>query len=143
MMFLPRLCEHCLNPACVASCHLARSTNAKTTVLCWSIKISAVAGVCISGCPYKRFITTGVQAKPRNARSASHVLKQANQPCALKLVVGRIRYLGVLLYDADKIEAAASVANEQDLYQAQLDCFLDPHDPAVIAEARKHGIPES
>src|SRR5690606_32453594 len=31
---------------------------------------------------------------------------------------------------------------EQDLYQAQLDIFLDPHDPEVIAEARRQGIPE-
>ena len=34
--------------------------------------------------------------------------------------VGRIRYLGVLLYDADGIERAASTENEQDLYEAQL-----------------------
>jgi nitrate reductase beta subunit len=54
--------------------------------------------------------------------------------------VGRIRYLGVLLYDADRIEAAASVENEKDLYPAQLDVFLDPHDPKVQAEARRQGI---
>lgn len=57
--------------------------------------------------------------------------------------VGRIRYLGVLLYDADRIEAAASAPNEQDLYQAQLDIFLDPYDPEVQKEARRQGIPES
>jgi nitrate reductase beta subunit len=57
--------------------------------------------------------------------------------------VGRIRYLGVLLYDADRIEAAASMKDEQDLYQAQLDLFLDPNDPAIIEEARKQGIPEA
>ena len=57
--------------------------------------------------------------------------------------VGRIRYLGVLLYDADKIEQAASVGNEQDLYQSQLDVFLDPNDPLVQAEALKQGIPQS
>jgi nitrate reductase beta subunit len=57
--------------------------------------------------------------------------------------VGRIRYLGVLLYDADRIEAAASTPDEQDLYQAQLDVFLDPSDPAVIAQARADGVPEA
>src|SRR5690606_34728388 len=56
--------------------------------------------------------------------------------------VGRIRYLGVMLYDADRIKEAAGTANEQDLYEAQLDLFLDPHDPAVIDEARRQGIPE-
>ena len=29
------------------------------------------------------------------------------------------------------------IANEKDLYQAQLDIFLDPNDPAVIAQALK------
>ena len=57
--------------------------------------------------------------------------------------VGRIRYLGVLLYDADKIAEAASVEHDRDLYEAQLGVFLDPHDPAVIAQARADGIPDN
>lgn len=57
--------------------------------------------------------------------------------------VGRIRYLGVLLYDADAIEKAASTENEKDLYQRQLDVFLDPNDPKVIEQALKDGIPQS
>jgi nitrate reductase beta subunit len=56
--------------------------------------------------------------------------------------VGRIRYLGVILYDADGIEAAAS-ADEKDLYERQLDVFLDPHDPKVIEQARADGVPEA
>jgi nitrate reductase beta subunit len=57
--------------------------------------------------------------------------------------VGRIRYLGVVLYDADRIQEAASVEDDKDLYQAQLDIFLNPHDPKVIEQARKDGIPEA
>ena len=38
---------------------------------------------------------------------------------------------------------AASTPNEQDLYEAQLGVFLDPNDPAVIAQARADGIPET
>jgi nitrate reductase beta subunit len=49
----------------------------------------------------------------------------------------------VVLYDADRIAEAASTENEKDLYQAQLDIFLNPHDPKVIAQARLDGIPES
>ncbi|MEO6016154.1 MAG: nitrate reductase subunit beta, partial [Polaromonas sp.] len=37
----------------------------------------------------------------------------------------------------------ASVEDDKDLYQAQLDIFLNPHDPKVIAQARKDGIPEA
>ncbi|TBL26520.1 nitrate reductase subunit beta, partial [Klebsiella oxytoca] len=56
--------------------------------------------------------------------------------------VGRIRYLGVLLYDADAIENAASTENEKDLYQRQLDVFLNPNDPKVIEQALKDGVPQ-
>jgi nitrate reductase beta subunit len=49
----------------------------------------------------------------------------------------------VLLYDADRIAAAASVADDKDLYAAQLGVFLDPSDPAVIEAARRDGVPEA
>lgn len=57
--------------------------------------------------------------------------------------VGRIRYIGVMLYDADKVKEAASVENEKDLYESQLTVFLDPNDPEVAAEAKKQGILKS
>jgi nitrate reductase beta subunit len=56
--------------------------------------------------------------------------------------VGRIRYLGVMLYDADRIEQAASVEQEDQLYRSQMDIFLDPSDPEVIAQARRDGVPD-
>ena len=48
-----------------------------------------------------------------------------------------MRYLGVLLYDADRVEEMASTENEQDLYEKQLELFLDPFDEAIIAQAEK------
>lgn len=69
---------------------------------------------------------------------------EAGQPTVCsETCVGRIRYLGVLLYDADRIQEAASVERDRDLYQAQLDIFLDPNDPDVIKQARIDGIPDS
>jgi nitrate reductase beta subunit len=50
--------------------------------------------------------------------------------------------MGLFLYDADAVLAAASVENEQDLYQAQLDVMLDPFDPGVVAAARADGMAE-
>ena len=55
--------------------------------------------------------------------------------------MGRIRYLGVLLYDADRIEEVASTPGEHELYEKQLEIFLDPNDPKVIEQAKKDGIP--
>jgi nitrate reductase beta subunit len=57
--------------------------------------------------------------------------------------VGRIRYLGVLLYDADRIAEVAATESETDLYQEQLSVFLDPNDPEVQKQAKKDGIPDS
>jgi nitrate reductase beta subunit len=48
----------------------------------------------------------------------------------------------VLLYDADRIQEAASVEHDRDLYHAQLGLVLDPNDPAVIAQARADGVPD-
>jgi len=48
-----------------------------------------------------------------------------------------------VLYDADRIEEAASVPSERDLYEAQLRIFMNPHDPAVIEQARADGIAEN
>jgi nitrate reductase beta subunit len=56
--------------------------------------------------------------------------------------VGRIRYLGVLLYDADKIQEAAS-APDDELIDRQLDLILDPFDEAVIKSAKENGVADS
>jgi nitrate reductase beta subunit len=56
--------------------------------------------------------------------------------------VGRIRYLGVLLYDASRIEEVASRPAEE-LVDAQRSLILDPNDPEVIAAACKNGVHES
>lgn len=56
--------------------------------------------------------------------------------------VGRIRYLGLVLYDADRVLEAASTPDEKDLLNAQLSVFLDPEDPEVRAQASRDGIPD-
>ena len=53
--------------------------------------------------------------------------------------VGRMRYLGVILYDADKTDAYAA-ADERDLVAKQREMILDPNDPAIIAEAARQGV---
>jgi nitrate reductase / nitrite oxidoreductase, beta subunit len=55
--------------------------------------------------------------------------------------VGRLRYIGLVLYDADRVLEAASTPDEHDLYEAQRSVFLDPNDPKVIAAAEQAGIP--
>ena len=56
--------------------------------------------------------------------------------------VGRIRYLGVILYDADRIQEVAS-SSDQDLIDSHMNILMDPFDPEVIASAKKNGIADS
>jgi nitrate reductase beta subunit len=45
-----------------------------------------------------------------------------------------------VLFDSDRIEEAASVADEHQLLDSHLDLFLDPEDPQVREQAARDGI---
>ncbi|MBN6335248.1 4Fe-4S dicluster domain-containing protein, partial [Escherichia coli] len=55
MMYLPRLCEHCLNPACVATCPSGAIYKREEDgiVLIDQDKCRGWR-MCITGCPYKK-----------------------------------------------------------------------------------------
>lgn len=144
MMYLPRLCEHCLNPTCVASCPSGSIYKREEDgiVLVDQDKCRGWR-MCISGCPYKKIYFNWKSGKAEKCTFCYPRIESGLPTVCSETCVGRIRYLGVMLYDADKIEAAAATENEQDLYEAQMDIFLDPHDPEVIAEAKKQGIPHN
>jgi nitrate reductase beta subunit len=58
--------------------------------------------------------------------------------------VGRIRYLGVMLYDADDIHNAALELDPSiDSVNRQLNILLDPFDDEVIAAAKANGMSDS
>ena len=144
MMYMPRLCEHCLNPACVASCPSGSIYKREEDgiVLIDQDKCRGWR-MCVSGCPYKKIYYNWESGKAEKCIFCYPRIESGQPTVCSETCVGRIRYLGVLLYDADRIAAAASVSDEHDLYDAQLGLFLDPHDPAVQAQARKDGVPEA
>ncbi len=144
MMYLPRLCEHCLNPTCVASCPSGSIYKREEDgiVLVDQDKCRGWR-MCISGCPYKKIYYNWKSGKAEKCTFCYPRIENGEPTVCSETCVGRIRYLGVVLYDADRIEEAASVENSEDLYEAQLGIFLNPHDPEVIKQARKDGIPEN
>ena len=143
MMYLPRLCEHCLNPACAASCPSGAiyKRDEDGIVLIDQEKCRGWR-MCVSGCPYKKVYYNWSTGKSEKCTLCYPRIESGNPTVCSETCVGRIRYIGVMLYDADKIAEAANVPDTADLYDAQLGVFLDPRDPAVIAEARAAGIPE-
>ena len=144
MMYLPRLCEHCLNPACVASCPSGAIYKREEDgiVLIDQDKCRGWR-MCISACPYKKIYYNWKSGKSEKCIFCYPRIEAGMPTVCSETCVGRIRYLGVLLYDADRIEEVASTPSETDLYKKQLEIFLDPFDPKVIAQARKDGVPDS
>src|SRR5574340_431085 len=144
MMYLPRLCEHCLNPTCVASCPSGSIYKREEDgiVLIDQDKCRGWR-MCVSGCPYKKIYYNWVSGKAEKCTFCYPRIEVGLPTVCSETCVGRIRYLGVLLYDADRIAEAASVEHDRDLYQAQCDIFLDPHDPKVIAQAHHDGVPDA
>ncbi len=144
MMYLPRLCEHCVNPSCVASCPSGAIYKREEDgiVLIDQDKCRGWR-MCVSGCPYKKIYYNWQSGKSEKCTFCYPRIEAGEPTVCSETCVGRIRYLGVMLYDADRIEEAASVEQESDLYESQLGIFLDPNDPQVQAAARAEGIPET
>jgi len=143
MMYLPRLCEHCLNPTCVAACPSGSIYKREEDgiVLVDQDKCRGWR-MCMSGCPYKKIYYNWRSGKAEKCIFCFPRVEAGLPTVCSETCVGRIRYLGVMLYDADRIGAAASVEDEKNLHQAQLDIFLDPDDPSVQEAARRDGVPE-
>ncbi len=142
MFYLPRICEHCLNPACVASCPSgAMYKREEDGIVLVDQERCRGWRMCVTGCPYKKVYFNHKTGKAEKC-TFCYPRVEAGQPTVCsETCVGRLRYLGVLLYDADRVAEAAAVPDEHDLYPAQLDLLLDPHDPDVVREAERAGIP--
>ena len=132
MFYLPRICEHCLNPSCVASCPSgAMYKRAEDGIVLVDQDKCRGWRMCVSGCPYKKVYFNHRTGKAEKCTFCYPRIEVGLPTVCSETCVGRLRYIGLLLYDADRVLAAASVENETDLYEAQLDVMLDPNDPAV------------
>ncbi|MYR08795.1 nitrate reductase subunit beta [Gordonia sp. SID5947] len=143
MFYLPRICEHCLNPSCMASCPSgAIYKRSEDGIVLVDQDRCRGWRQCITGCPYKKIYFNHKSGKAEKCTLCYPRIEVGLPTVCSETCVGRLRYLGLFLYDADAVAAAASVPDEKDLYQAQLDLMLDPDDPEVIAAARAGGIPD-
>ncbi len=142
MFYLPRICEHCLNPSCVASCPSgAMYKREEDGIVLVDQDRCRGWRFCVSGCPYKKVYFNHRTGKAEKCTFCFPRIEAGLPTICSETCVGRLRYLGLVLYDADKVLAAAATTDEADLYEAQLGLFLDPDDPVVAAEAERQGIP--
>ena len=93
MFYLPRICEHCLNPSCVASCPSgAMYKREEDGIVLVDQDRCRGWRFCVSGCPYKKVYfnhRTGKAEKctfcfPRiEAGAADHLLRDLRGPASL------------------------------------------------------------
>ncbi len=142
MFYLPRICEHCLNPSCVASCPSgAMYKRVEDGIVLVDQDRCRGWRFCVSGCPYKKVYFNHQTGKAEKCTFCFPRIEAGMPTICSETCVGRLRYLGMMLYDADKVLAAAATTDPADLYEAQLSVFLDPSDPDVSTEAERQGIP--
>ncbi len=142
MFYLPRICEHCLNPSCMASCPSgAIYKRAEDGIVLVDQDRCRGWRQCVTGCPYKKIYFNHKTGKAEKCHLCYPRIEVGLPTVCSETCVGRLRYLGLFLYDADRVTAAAATPDEKDLYAAQLDLILDPNDPQVVAAARAAGHP--
>jgi len=141
--YLPRICNHCLNPSCVASCPSgAMYKRGEDGVVLINQERCRAWRACVSACPYKKTYYNWSTGKSEKCILCFPRLESGEAPACFHSCVGRIRYLGNVLYDASRIKDAALKPDEE-LVDAQRDLILDPNDPDVAAGARANGIPDA
>ncbi|MEW6443174.1 MAG: nitrate reductase subunit beta [bacterium] len=144
MFYLPRICEHCLNPSCVASCPSAAlyKRDEDGIVLVDQVRCRGWR-FCVSGCPYKKVYFQWASGTSVKCLFCYPRIEAGLTTLCAETCVGRIRSVGALLYDADRVREAASVAEDTRVYPAHLSVILDPDDPEVARRAAADGIPEA
>lgn len=141
MKYLPRLCNHCLNPACVAACPSgAIYKREEDGVVLISQDQCRGWRACVPACPYKKVFFNWQTNKSEKCIFCYPRLESGMPTVCSDTCVGRMRYMGVLLYDMDKVADAARTENPQEIFRAIKGVICDPHDPEVIAAAEKEGI---
>ena len=141
--YLPRICNHCLNAGCAAACPSgAIYKRGEDGIVLVNQDKCRGWRMCVTGCPYKKVYYNWSTGKSEKCILCYPRLETGQAPACFHSCVGRIRYLGVLLYDASRICEAVAV-EDADLVQAQRTIIQDPFDPAVIAAAKADGVPDA
>ena len=138
--YLPRICNHCLNPACVASCPSgALYKRGEDGIVLVNQDRCRGWRSCVSACPYKKTYYNWHTGKSEKCILCFPRLETGQAPACFHSCVGRIRYLGNLLYDAERLVEMASRPDDE-LVEAQREMILDPFDPEVISQAKSNGV---
>jgi len=102
--YLPRICNHCSNPACLAACPRgAIFKRAQDGVVLVDQSRCEGLRYCVAGCPYKK-----IYFNPKTFRSEKCILcfpriEKGLPPACAQQCVGRIRWVGYLDDEASQV----------------------------------------
>jgi nitrate reductase beta subunit len=132
-----------MNAACVAACPSgAGYKREEDGIVLIDQNRCRAWRYCISSCPYKKTYFNWRTGKMEKCILCYPRLETGQPPACFHACPGRIRYLGPLLYDMDRVPEAAN-APVDEIVEAQREIILDPNDPEVVAAARDGGISEA
>jgi Fe-S-cluster-containing dehydrogenase component len=141
--YFPRICNHCLNPSCVAACPSgALYKRGEDGIVLLDQNRCRGWRACVPACPYKKTFYNWSTGKSEKCILCFPRIETGQAPACFHSCVGRIRYLGVLLYDADRI-AEVAASRDEELIDAHRSLILDPNDPVVVEAALRNGVHES
>jgi nitrate reductase beta subunit len=137
---LPRTCNHCTNAACVAACPSgAIYKRGEDGIVLVNQEKCRGWRMCVSACPYKKVFYNWKEGRSEKCIGCYPRIESGEAPACFAACPGRIRFQGVVLYDASRIQEVAG-RPERELVTAQRELLLDPNDPAVAEAARANGI---
>jgi nitrate reductase beta subunit len=138
--YLPRICNHCMNPGCVGACPSGAAYKREEDGIVLIDQDACRAWrYCITSCPYKKTYFNWRSGKMEKCVLCYPRVETGQPPACFQACPGRIRYMGPILYDMERVAEVAAVP-EHELVQAQRELILDPHDPEVVAAAEREGI---
>ena len=95
MFYLPRICEHCLNPSCVASCPSgAMYKREEDGIVLVDQDRCRGWRMCVSGCPYKKVYFNHRTGKAEKCTFCFPRIEAGQPTICSETCVGRLRYLG-------------------------------------------------
>ena len=143
MFYLPRICEHCLNPSCAASCPSgAIYKRAEDGIVLVDQDRCRGWRMCVTGCPYKKVYFNHRTGKAEKCTFCFPRIEVGMPTVCSETCVGRLRYIGLMLYDADRVLEAASTADEHGpLRGAARRCSSTRTTPRWSRAAERAGIP--
>ena len=96
---------------------------------------------CVSGCPYKKTYFNHLTGKAEKCIFCYPVTENGRPTVCSETCVGRLRFIGVVLYDLDAVTEVAETPHPGGLVEAMRQLLLDPHDRAVSSAAERDGVP--